>query len=172
MADKQASDEAGGSVSVALVSTGGCASRDVVLEHYRYLRERFTHKGDRLWLRFYYFLTIEAALFTAFVKVRETESLYSMRPLILVLGISWTALWFVIAAQDLWFFEQSRKRLDDFIVSHITPSLTPWDNWKLYPTRKLKKLICFKIPHCGVTTFSVICSLFVGLMWSLLWLVR
>ena len=117
MADRRPSDEA--SVS---------ASHDVILEHYRHLRERYARQGDRLWLRFYYFLTIEAALFGAFVKVKETASLHGMRLLVLLLGTAWTALWFVIAAQDLWYYEQSRKRLNDFARNYIVPRITPsWD---------------------------------------------
>jgi hypothetical protein len=152
---------------------GKRASLELILEHYRHLRDRFTHQGDRLWLRFYYFLTVEVALFGVFVKVQETRSLYGMRPLVLALGIAWTALWFLIAAQDFWFFEQSRKRLGDFTDSHIVSGIAPsWDNRKEYPTEGLKKIICFKLPKWGVTAFSVICPLLVGLMWSLLWLVR
>ena len=159
MADRRPSDEA--SVS---------ASRDVILEHYRHLRERYARQGDRLWLRFYYFLTIEAVLFGTFVKVKETSSLRGLRLLVLLLGTVWTALWFVIAAQDLWFFEQARKRLNDFTQNYIVPRINPsWDYWTDYPTGGLKKLICFKIPKCGVTSFSVICTLFVGFMWALLW---
>jgi hypothetical protein len=138
---------------------------DVLLEHYKALRKRFTLQGDRLWLRFYYFLAIESALFGA-ILTQAPPSKQWLRFAVPVVGLFWTAVWFVIAAGDLWFYEESREKLDAFTSTQIIPLIQGWDEGKEYCTLPpLKRLLCFKISNVGVTTFAPICPLFFLVVW-------
>ena len=138
---------------------------EVLLEHYRALRERFISQGDRLWLRFYYFLTIESAL-SAVILTKAPPSRQWLRFAVPVVGLFWTALWFVIAAGDLWFYEQSREKLKAFTSTYIIRLIQGWDEEKqYYSVPPLKKLLCFKIPKVGVTTFAPISPLLFLVVW-------
>jgi len=144
---------------------------DVVIEHYKALRERFVVQGNRLWTRFHYFLTVEAALLGIYLTKAATISVSWPKFGILYLGLFWTILWFIIGAQDLWFYEQARKRLDEFKSKYIVAGLVGWDEKAEYYTVPWwKKPFCFKIAKCGVTSFaSVIPFLFI-FIWLFVWI--
>lgn len=149
---------------------GDASPFEPFLEHYRSLRERFTSQGDRLWLRFYYFLTIDAALLGVLLTKVGAPPSQLPRFVVPFLGLFWTAIWFVIGAQDLWFYEQSRKKLDAFKSKHVVPNIAGWDeDREYYAVPRWKKLICFKIPKCGVTTFAAICPLLFLPVWFVMW---
>jgi len=135
-------------------------------QYYENLRQRLTSQGDRLWNRFNYFLTIETALVGAFFirpdHLGEGNRLFGLG----ILGLIWSIAWFLIAAQDLWFYEDRYERLKVFeeqiIKSQI--SFTYTASWEASMPR-WKKFLCFKIPKCGSTTFSVICPVVFVLLW-------
>ncbi|MCU0286511.1 MAG: hypothetical protein MUF15_08925 [Acidobacteria bacterium] len=147
----------------------GKQDNEIILEHYRALRERFVTQGNRLWTRFHYFLTIEAAILGVFLTKTFTTSVSWSECGILFLGLLWSILWFIIGAQDLWFYEQALERLDEFELNYIISNIDGWHK-KDYDIPKWKKLVCFKIGECGVTTFASICPGLFIILWVLIWL--
>jgi hypothetical protein len=149
----------------------GKQDNEIVLEHYRALRERFVTQGNRLWTRFHYFLTLEAAILGVYLTKTFTTSVSWSECGIFYLGLFWTLLWFIIGAQDLWFYEQSRKKLDAFKSKYIVSQIHGWnEDADYYDVPCLKKLVCFKIPECGVTTFASLCPLLFIIVWVLIWI--
>jgi len=144
---------------------------DILLEHYRSLSERFTSQGNRLWMRFHYFLTGEAALLGAYLTRLADPSLSWPKTVLPLLGLFWTAVWFIVAAQDLWFYEQARKRLDAFKLKYIVSQFPAWDeDAEHYIVPRWKRPVCFKIPKCGVTTLASICPLLFVVLWVMIWI--
>ena len=142
---------------------------DFILEYYRNIRERLTSQGNRLWTRFHYFLTVEVALVGAFLATKNVFSEYWKFLLIPFLGLYWSVLWFLIAAQDLWFYEDRYERLRKFENEKILKEIgfTP-SRLKKSDIPKFKRFICFKIPEYGVTSLAPIFPLFFVLIWILL----
>jgi len=150
---------------------------DFVLEYYRNIRERLTSQGNRLWIRFHYFLTVEVALVGAFLATKNGLSEHWQLLLIPFLGLCWSGFWFLIGAQDLWFYEdryESLRKFENekilkeigFMPSRLTKSDIP----------KFKRFICFKIPEYGVTSLAPIFPILFVLIWILLgvvgWITR
>jgi hypothetical protein len=84
------------------------------LEYYRNLRERLTSQGDRLWKRFNYFLTVEVAVAGAFILGPSGLSDNWRFVGLPALGLGWSLLWFLIAANDLWFYEDRYQAAEAF----------------------------------------------------------
>lgn len=155
----------GRSIKNAASEADACMD-EFVSQYFQNARERLTSQGDRLWNRFNYFLTIETALVGAFfIRPDHLGSglrLYGLG----VLGIISSLVWFLIAAQDLWFYEDRYKKLKqiekDLISAKVPFIYEP--NWQSeLPT--WKKFLCFKIPQCGSTTFSAICPALFFVLW-------
>lgn len=140
-----------------------------VFEYYQNARERLTSQGNRLWNRFNYFLTIETALIGAFFirpeHLGDGTRLYGLG----LLGIIWSLVWFLIAAQDLWFYQDRYEKLkqieDNLINRKITFTYDPSWRSSMPPW---KKALCFKVPDCGSTTFSSICPALFFFLWILI----
>ncbi|MBZ5585402.1 MAG: hypothetical protein LAQ30_25005 [Acidobacteriia bacterium] len=118
-----------------------------------------------MWTRFNYFLTIEAgALGVYFTKGALSATL----PLV---GCFLSLLWYLISAQDVWFFQEARHRLREFTRCQIVPNVHRWtvcdeergldQPWWKYP-------ICFRIPRVGVTHFAAVCPIAFGCLWGIL----
>jgi hypothetical protein len=142
------------------------AQDEYVFQYYQNTRERLTSQGDRLWNRFNYFLTIDTALVGAFFirpeHLGDGRRLYGLG----ALGILWSCVWFLVAAQDLWFYEDRYDRLKHFEDRLIHPKVgfTHSAGWHTKLPR-WKKLLCFKIPKVGSTTFSAICPALFVVLW-------
>ncbi|MBD1388214.1 hypothetical protein IC617_02115 [Neiella sp. HB171785] len=139
---------------------------EFLLEYYRNIRERLTSQGDRMWARFNYFLTIQSALIGAFYirpeSLDESLRLYALGGL----GLIWSVLWFLIAAQDLWFYEDRYEKLRAFESDHIETQIGFSHVRSWHATMPMwKKLMCFKIPKVGSTTFSAICPFLFIVVW-------
>ncbi len=144
---------------------------DFVLEHYRALRERFTSQGNRLWTRFHLLLTVNVALAGAFLARENLDAADRLARLGPVLGIALSVLWFVIGAQDFWFYEDARARLNRFKFENILARIPAWprdEEEKTYKAPYPKWLICFKIPKVGVTTFAALVPLLSLALWGIL----
>ena len=135
-------------------------------EYYRNLRERFTSQGNRLWTRFNYFLTIETAIVGAFILAPGGISARWRFVGLPIIGLCWSALWFWIAANDLWFYEERYKGLRRFEKDNLVSKVG------IIPTRMVasdlprwKRFVCFKTPKCGATTFSAIVPACFVLVW-------
>ena len=139
---------------------------EFVLEHYRALRERFTSQGNRLWMRFHFFLTVEVALGAYLLRPPAAAD---GRVLPSLLGVLMSLLWFLIGAQDYWFYEDSRKRLSRYKSECILAKIDCWgeeqENTK-FRARSYQKTICFLIPGVGVTAFAAICPLICLTAWA------
>ena len=139
---------------------------EYAFKYYENVRERLTSQGDRLWNRFNYFLTIEAALVGAFFVRPDGlgggQRLYGL----VSLGIAMSVVWFLIAAQDLWFYEDRYERLKQLETSVILPKV-PFTYDSSWASRlpSWKRGLCFKVPQCGSTTFSAISPLLFIILW-------
>lgn len=145
---------------------------ELCIEFYRNIRERLTSQGDRLWLRFRYFLTIEAAIFGAFVLkpelLRSKIYLWGFP----IFGFLWSLLWYLIAINDLWFYEERYRTMKLFEDENILP-VTELTRYKLENDKRnkpsgWKRLICCKFKKCGSTTFSAIIPFVFMFLWLLL----
>ena len=93
-----------------------------VIELYRTRMQHFVNQGNRLWIRFHYFLTAELALIGIYLLKAEYTTLINEN-LIPMLGIMCSILWYLIGAQDLYFYELYRKGVhtveDNLILSKL-----------------------------------------------------
>lgn len=129
-----------------------------VYEHYHYLRERFTSQGDRLWKRFYYFLTVEVALVGAFL-IKEGAIIPANEYKFIVnnIGLVLSVIWFLIGAQDIWYYDNARRRLDRYKFKNIIPLITNWtenEERETLPNITAKMVWRFRIPKFGVGSFA------------------
>lgn len=148
-------------------------SSDFALEYYRNMRERLTSQGNRLWTRFHYFLTIEAAMMGAFILVPEGLSAGWRFVGLPLIGLCWSTVWFMIAANDLWFYEERYKRLKVFEKEQIVPKVgTVPGKMSKADLPRVKRLVCFKIPKCGATTFSAIVPGCFAVLWLTMMLIK
>ena len=139
----------------------------VLLEHYRALREQVTFQCDRLWKRFHLLLTLHVALGGAFLASQNVQQAGQLAGRLPVLGFALSVLWFIIGAQDLWYYDDARKRLDAFGERWIFSQIPGWTNEKVIPRWSWKRPFRFQIPHVGVTTFVSIVPLLCALLWGL-----
>ncbi len=148
------------------------AGNELMLEYYRNIRERLSSQGDRLWARFQYFLTVDTALTGAFLVVPQglTESWRGVG--IPLLGGLWSLLWFLLAANDLWFYEERYTKLKAFEKDSLLPLIKVAS--KRMASRDLpafKRFICFKIPKVGATSFcSIVPAAFAAFWIVVAWL--
>lgn len=143
---------------------------EIIIEYYRTLREHFITQGNRMWTRFNYFLTIETAIIGIYLTKTTIISVSWPGNGIIFLGIFWTILWFIIGAQDLWFYKQYQKRREEFEKKYIGHNLEGWDIIENhYNVPCVKTLVCFKIPKCGVATFASLCPLLLLIGWIFIW---
>lgn len=140
----------------------------LLIEKYKSLQGQIKSQGDRIWIRFNYFLTIDAALIGIFImklaENGESELLYNVP----FLGIGLSLLWYIIGAQDYYFFEKARKTLQYFekVNIHSRIDLPNFD--QVMKVRWYKRLFCWKIPKYGVTIFIAICPALFIITWILL----
>jgi hypothetical protein len=140
--------------------------KEFTLEHYGRLRESFLTQGTRLWTRFNYLLAIQAALVGVFL----TREGYSFA--LPLLGACSAALWYVVAAQDVWFYQEARERLRKFTSRQIVPKIPGWSNADEsapYSCPRWRRAVCFRIPRFGVAHFAPVFPLFFVFFWILLW---
>lgn len=140
---------------------------DFVLEHYRRLSDSFTTQGNRLWTRFNYFLTIEAGALGLHFSghVLSTTAL-------LVVGCILSILWYLVGAQDVWFYQEARYRLREFTLLQILPGIPGWSDPDLGAQPWWRRPLCFRLPRLGVTHFASICPIAFGCVWAALLGVR
>lgn len=148
-------------------------NRELYLEFYRNIRERLTSHGNRLWLRFRYFLTIEAAIIGAFVlkpKLFHSEVYFWGVPIV---GFLWSLIWYLIASNDLWFYEERYSAMKNFKDENII-NRTSLTRYKLKKDElpKWKRIFCYKFKNCGSTTFSSIIPFTFIFLWIILGLIR
>lgn len=146
---------------------GTPGEKEFILEHYRRLRESFVTQGNRLWARFNYLLVGQAALVGVFLT-REKH------PVVLpVLGFVSALLWYVVAAQDLWFYQQAREKLLSFTSRLIIPRLSGWSDAEEEEPYKVspwwRYVFCFKIPKLGTTHFASVFPILFVVFWILSW---
>src|SRR5262245_11382903 len=141
-------------------------NEEYVLEHYRALRDHFVSHGDRLWQRFNYFLTVEVALMGAFL-LRPVDAAARVDAGAPILGVILSIVWYIVVAQDLWFYDDARKKLFDYRKDVIVPKIPEWqsDSAEFVPPA-WKKPICFRIRGVGITPYSPICAVLFIVLWS------
>ncbi len=141
------------------------------LEIYRARMQYFANQGDRTWLRFYYFLTVELALASVYLA-GDKNLVGDARNLLPFLGILFSLLWYLIGAQDVYFYEGYRKAMsaaEELVLSKSGKAVNPTNKY----IRDIKpNLFCFKIRHIGVTTFAAICPLLFLILWILSFFMR
>ena len=139
---------------------------DFVLEHYRRLSQAFTLQGNRLWARFNYFLTIEAGALGLYFSSHIPSTALP------VVGCVLSILWYLIGAQDVWFYQEARERLREFTRREILPGIPRWsetdEETRLGIQPWWRRLLCFKLPRLGVTHFASICPIAFVSVWAVL----
>jgi hypothetical protein len=126
-------------------------------------------------MRFHFFLTVEVALAGAYL-FKEDLATGGQPPgqsavvaLVLgTLGVILSVLWFIIGAQDYWYYEDSRQRLNRFKSTHILSQIESWGHEEegvKFRARSCRRFICFKIPRVGVTAFAAMCPLLSIALW-------
>jgi hypothetical protein len=84
-------------------------------------------------------------------------------------------LWYLITAQDVWFFQEARHRLREFTRREILPigDWTVCDDEKRFSGQRWWKYpLCFRIPGLGVTHFASVCPVVLVCVWGGLLAVR
>jgi len=88
------------------------ATEDFLSEDYKLKVDFLKSQFDRLWTRFNYFLTVEMALFGALGFVVFEKRDFAPVPLIGLLGLLVSSVWYIVGAQDREAVDQYRQRVD------------------------------------------------------------
>jgi hypothetical protein len=100
---------------------------DLTCEHYRARQAYFLHQGRQLWTRFNFFLVAEGAVFVAYLARPSTLEVQGLA--LVSIGFLLSVLWFVVAAQDVFFFASYRQALIDLERrSRNGRLLSTWDS--------------------------------------------
>jgi hypothetical protein len=136
-----------------------------ILELYRSRMQHFVTQGNRLWIRFHYFLTAEFALVGLFF-LKGLSTNVQLNIIVPILGVICSFLWYLIGAQDLFFYEAFRKGVNSVEENLILPKCG--ENIAALNTfmKEIKHTpIRFKIKHIGVTSFIAICPIVFLILW-------
>jgi len=139
---------------------------NLFLELYKTRLEQFVIQGNRLWIRFHYFLTAEIALIGLFL-VRGSDFTVQYLHLIPLLGIICSIIWYLIGAQDLYFYDGYRKAFNTIeaeVIAKLGNSIIPT---KIHLSDIKGGLLRFRIKGIGVTSFTSICPILFLLLWGL-----
>ena len=148
---------------------------EYILEHYKALRERYTSQGNRLWNRFNFFLTVNVAIAGGLIAGKNVDDFPKSTLYGPLIGIVFSLIWLLIGAQDLWYYDNSRKKLENYRDRLILPKIPDWgtgDEEKELPKWTSKRMLRFKIPRIGVTTFSAIIPLVAVVSWTITLVIR
>lgn len=141
------------------------------LELYKARMQYFANQGDRTWIRFYYFLTVELALASIYLA-GDKNLIGATENLLPFLGILFSLLWYLIGAQDVYFYEGYRNAVtaaEELVLSKLSNTVSPTNKY----IRDIKpNLFRFKIRHIGVTTFAAICPILFLILWILSFFLR
>lgn len=137
--------------------------KDILLEVYKTRVELLIAQGNRLWTRFNYFLTVEVAL----------GALYYIHHAMAapVIGLVFSCLWYLIAANDHYFLRHDRQRVRRFEEEYLVP-LVGEPQFKPLYTEGIdirQSWNCFNFKPMRVTSASVYIPLACIVFW-LLWL--
>lgn len=87
------------------------------------------------------------------------------------LGMGLSFLWYIIGAQDYYFYEKFRKMLNCFEKEYIDKRFNDSCADIKIKTPFYKILFCWKIPKYGVTVFAAASPLIFGITWLVLYFV-
>ena len=87
------------------------------LELYKARMQYFANQGDRTWIRFYYFLTVEIALASIYLAA-DKNLVGATENLLPFLGILFSLLWYLILQRNV--ADKITKKTKAWYVSPIT----------------------------------------------------
>ena len=130
-----------------------------ILEVQRTIVQLLITQGNRLWIRFNYFLFIESALTGLYYVYKITPAPF--------IGIIFSIIWFIISAQDFYFLREHRERVDKIEKEIIKPLIGK----DFVPLREevqdvKKKFFSFRTKNFTVSHFSVYFSVIFLIFWT------
>jgi hypothetical protein len=85
-------------------------SAELLFEDYKVKLDYVKAQYDRMWQRFYFFLTVELALFGFLGYLTFDARVPDATILPALLGLAVSLLWYIVGAQDRWLVEVYRDR--------------------------------------------------------------
>ncbi len=97
-----------------------------LLEEYKLGVGYLTAQFSRMWTRFNFFITLEAALTVALIGLFKDKGLSSAALLIPAVALLISVCWYIIGAQDRFLVEAYRGQIAYTVERLVPPELRPW----------------------------------------------
>jgi hypothetical protein len=145
---------------------------DFLVEDYKLKLGYLTSQFDRLWTRFNYFLTVEMALFGFMGYLVFDKSNIRSVPFVGSIGLTVSALWYVIGAEDRALVEAYRARANVAAkrIAEKWGEELSWYEWEHAAAEidtRFKSPFSWYWSAISVTRLPVVLPLLLSLVWIL-----